>query len=84
MSYVSLEEKLKGTSQIKATVEVLHSFDLTWGDVKPDNVLIDGHSDAWVIDFGCNCTEGWVDPKLMETKAGDLQGLQKLIEFLRV
>jgi serine/threonine protein kinase len=64
------------------TVKTLHSTNIIWGDVKADNVLIDHQQNAWLIDFGGGVTAGWVDPELEGTKKGDLQGLQRLREFL--
>lgn len=64
------------------TVKTLHSNDIIWGDAKADNVLIDHQQNAWLVDFGGGVTAGWVDPELGGTKKGDLQGLQRLREFL--
>lgn len=38
--------------QIRDTIAALHQAGITWGDAKPDNVLIDVHGDAYIIDFG--------------------------------
>ena len=70
--------------QITHTLNSLHEAGIVWGDVKPDNVLIDVHKDAWIIDFGGYCTEGWVDKEIAGTVQGDLQGLAKILEFLGV
>ncbi|KAI1401138.1 hypothetical protein F4819DRAFT_459350 [Hypoxylon fuscum] len=74
----------KWGAQIKSTVECLHAAGIVWGDVKPENVLIDVNNEAWVIDFGGGYTEGWVDKELAGTVAGDLQGLAKIMNFLGV
>lgn len=52
------------------------------GDVKSDNVLIDGQDDAWVIDFGGGYTEGWVDKECSETLAGDAQELTNILRLI--
>lgn len=80
----SKAEREKWAQQIRATVKRLHDANITWGDVKPDNVLIDANGDAWVIDFGGGCAEGWVDQELEGTKEGDLQGLSSIENFLEI
>ncbi|KAF2794540.1 hypothetical protein K505DRAFT_417050 [Melanomma pulvis-pyrius CBS 109.77] len=80
----SKAEREKWAQQIRATVKKLHDANITWGDVKPDNILIDADGDAWVIDFGGGCAEGWVDRDLEGTKEGDLQGLSSLENFLGI
>ncbi|KAI1171165.1 hypothetical protein F4777DRAFT_69087 [Nemania sp. FL0916] len=80
----SLNLKQKWATQVKATVERLHASGITWGDVKPNNVLIDEKEDAWVVDFGGGYTEGWVSKELTGTVAGDLEGLGKILESLEV
>lgn len=51
--------------QITNTLTSLHAAGIIWGGAKPDNVLIDNKSDAWLIDFGGSYTEGWVEPELV-------------------
>ncbi|KAM3552958.1 hypothetical protein MY1884_006927 [Beauveria asiatica] len=53
-----------------------------WGDAKPDNVLIDGNQNAWVIDFGGGYTEGWVPKNLAGTVKGDLTALTKIVDYV--
>jgi len=64
-------------------IAALHSEGLIWGDVKPDNFLIDGQGKIWMIDFGGSYTEGWVDEELNETLEGDEQGMKRTIEAVR-
>jgi serine/threonine protein kinase len=71
-------------AQVEETVRQLHGQGIVWGDVKPDNVLIDRNDDAWVIDFGGGFNSRFVDRDMIETKQGDLQGLKRLREFLEV
>ncbi|RMD41228.1 hypothetical protein DV735_g3890, partial [Chaetothyriales sp. CBS 134920] len=68
--------------QIEQAITWLHERGIVWGDVKPENVLIDTAADAWLVDFGGSWTDGWVDEELAETVEGDLQGLLRLNEFL--
>lgn len=72
----------KWLSQITQSIEGLHMCGAIWGDAKPDNVLIDTQYDAYLIDFGGGYTRGWVDEELANTAEGDLQGLQRISEFL--
>ncbi|KAI9819450.1 MAG: hypothetical protein M1832_004013 [Thelocarpon impressellum] len=83
LATIPASTKDKWARQIEETVERLHSIDVIWGDVKPDNVLIDVHDDAWIIDFGGGRTVGIVDENISGTKEGDLQGLGKILDFLR-
>ncbi|KAH7379534.1 hypothetical protein BKA66DRAFT_138664 [Pyrenochaeta sp. MPI-SDFR-AT-0127] len=71
-------------NQITHTLKCLHGAGIVWGDVKPDNVLIDVNKDAWVIDFGGGYTENWVEKNIAGTVQGDLQGLAKIMEYLRI
>ncbi|GKZ86624.1 hypothetical protein AnigIFM56816_002035 [Aspergillus niger] len=77
---VTFAQQKKWEEQITTTVDLLHRADIIWGDVKTDNVLIDGNDDAWVIDFGGGYTEGWVAKEHMETMKGDEEGLSRIIE----
>lgn len=70
----------KWSSQIQSIVRQLHAFDIVWGDAKTANILLDKNDDLWVIDFGGGGTPGWVDKKLMGTKEGDLQALERILE----
>ena len=44
--------------------------------------MVDENENLWIIDFGGSYTEGWVDPELSETKAGDKMGLEKIVNAL--
>ena len=74
--------KNRWAQQIRDTVTALHRAGITWGDAKPDNVLVDVHGDAWIIDFGGGRTEGWVDSDKAGTVDGDLQGLERILKFI--
>jgi hypothetical protein len=71
----------KWTQQITQSLQELHAHGIVWGDVKPDNVLIDKHDDAYLIDFGGGYTNGWVDNELSNTLEGDLQGLERIVHY---
>ncbi|KJZ78254.1 hypothetical protein HIM_02292 [Hirsutella minnesotensis 3608] len=76
----SLREKW--ASQIHGAVMGLHSLGIVWSDVKPDNVLIDGGNNAVVIDLEGGTTRGWVDHDTGGSVEGDLQGLERLVDFI--
>ena len=78
--YASQREKW--LHQITNSVHELHKHEIVWGDAKPDNVLIDRRSDAYLIDFGGGYTKRWVDKELVNTAKGDLQGLQRIKEYI--
>lgn len=78
------EVRQRWFNEVRQTVEKLHQADIVWGDVKPENIMIDRNDHAIVIDFGGGYTFGWVDKDLQETIAGDLQGLRTLEQYLRL
>jgi serine/threonine protein kinase len=82
MADISTGQRRNWKMQIEKTVRRLHEKGLVWGDVKPDNIIIDRAAQAWLIDFGGSWTDGWVDEEAKETVEGDMQGLQRVVEFL--
>ena len=62
--------------------DILHENDIIWGDAKADNFMVDEDDSLWIIDFGGSYTEGWVDPELNETEAGDDMGTMKIVNAL--
>ena len=68
--------------QLIDCVKRLHDIGIVWGDAKIDNIVIDKKGNLWLVDFGGGWTDGWVDSGLAGTQAGDLQGLQRILEFL--
>ncbi|CEL06367.1 hypothetical protein ASPCAL07473 [Aspergillus calidoustus] len=79
-----LDDRQRWYDQISDAVQKVHEGGHTWGDVKPENVLIDTNRDACLADFDGGFTQGWVDAELVETKAGDLQGLGRIRSFLKL
>lgn len=72
----------KWIQQITHSLRELHAHGIVWGDAKPDNILIDKHGDAYLIDFGGGYTDGWVDKQLSNTMEGDLQGLERIVHYV--
>jgi tRNA A-37 threonylcarbamoyl transferase component Bud32 len=74
-------EREKWYEDVCRMVGVLHEAGIVWGDVKPENMIVDEEGEVWLVDFGGGWTKGWVDPDKMETEEGDLQGLAELKDF---
>ena len=68
---------------MRQAVAYLHEKGLVWGDAKGGNVLVDGQGGAILVDFGGGYTVGWVDADIHGTRAGDLQGLERIIEMIK-
>lgn len=76
------ETRDKYASQITLTLNSLHQLDIVWGDVKAENVVIDKDGNAIVIDLEGGSTRNWVDKDLAGTIDGDLQGLERLMDYI--
>ncbi|KAF1958974.1 hypothetical protein CC80DRAFT_23850 [Byssothecium circinans] len=82
MGSVTISDRKRWYDQVGGTLKWLHNISLVWGDVKAENVLVDRQGNAWVTDFGGSYTDGWVDQGLAGSKEDDLQGLERLMNFL--
>lgn len=51
-AHYSLEKKIDITGQVCKALEFIHQQGYIHGDVKPDNILVDGQGRARLIDFG--------------------------------
>ncbi|KAL1841968.1 hypothetical protein VTJ49DRAFT_6291 [Mycothermus thermophilus] len=80
----SLERRQRWAAQIEHTVRELHKHGVTWGGVRPENVLIDVDDTAWVVDLRGSGTPGWMpeDEQLLGTVEGDLEVLGRVKEVL--
>ena len=67
---------------VENMIHILHNKGFIWGDVSPNNMITDEDENVWIIDFGGGYTEGWVKQEDMETKKGDLEGLERIREYL--
>ncbi|OAQ95787.1 hypothetical protein LLEC1_04766 [Akanthomyces lecanii] len=74
--------RMRWKEQIRLSLQALHDAGIIWGDAKADNVIVDLHGDAWIIDFGGGYTEGWVDKDSSGTMAGDIEGLKNIVALL--
>ncbi|KAM6511302.1 hypothetical protein FALCPG4_016304 [Fusarium falciforme] len=64
--------KTKWIDQVEATLRRLHEVGIVWGDVKPDNAMIDVSEDAVLVDFGGGYTPEYIPHELQQTLQGDL------------
>jgi tRNA A-37 threonylcarbamoyl transferase component Bud32 len=74
--------RAKWASQIRRTVSTLHGLNIIWGDVKARKVVIDQDDNAAVIDLEGGVNNGWIDQDKLGTREGDLQGLEKLVDYI--
>lgn len=77
-----MQQREQWATQIQKTVDEFHRLGVVWGDVKSDNVLIDSENNALVIDLEGGTTGGWVDREVGGTVEGDLQGMERLRDFI--
>ncbi len=80
----SMATRLKWFRQVQATVGRLHELGVVWGDVKPDNVMINGQGDAVIVDFGGGYTPEYIEPELQQTLQGDLMGLDHMADVMGI
>lgn len=78
----SNEQRVKWMAQIEEVVKQLHAHDIIWGDVRPENLLIDTADNAWVTGFGPSESPRFVDRGMIGTVEGDMQGLAKMRDYL--
>jgi tRNA A-37 threonylcarbamoyl transferase component Bud32 len=57
-------------TEIDEILTLLQKAGIIWGDGKVANILVDGHNDPWIVNFGGSYTPGWVEKEL----AGRLKG----------
>ncbi|KAL2850063.1 hypothetical protein BJX68DRAFT_266856 [Aspergillus pseudodeflectus] len=77
-------ERKQWFDEVSAMICSFHGdeYQDAYGDVKPDNILIDDARQPWLIDFEGGRTTGWVDEELVNTIEGDLQGPERLRKWL--
>jgi tRNA A-37 threonylcarbamoyl transferase component Bud32 len=78
----SMELRQKWIDQINRSIRELHAHRIAWGDAKPNNVLVDVHNNAYLIDFGGGYTAGWIDKDQSNSMERDLQGLKRIVKYL--
>jgi len=84
MEAVSVATRLKWLRQVQTTVGRLHELGIVWGDVKPDNIMINAEEDAVVVDFGGGYTPEYIEPELQQTIQGDLVGLDHMAKVMGI
>ena len=81
---VPYADRVEWATQIREGLALLHSRGIVWGDAKADNIMLDIESRLWMTDFGGGYTQNWVDALLAESMKGDLQGLARILRFLKL
>jgi serine/threonine protein kinase len=95
---ISINEILKIANEITLAVEEVHKNEIIHGDIKPNNIMIDKHNNAILMDFGSgfdlqenqklinSSTPLIMAPELFngspKTKASDIYALGVLFYFL--
>ncbi|KAI9792407.1 MAG: hypothetical protein M1816_002291 [Peltula sp. TS41687] len=79
----SVDVALRGRwmRDIRYALNQLHKIGVVWGDVRPDNILVDLAGNAWVVDFRGRRNR-WVDADKAMTREGDLQGLARMEDWI--
>ncbi|TLD16644.1 uncharacterized protein PgNI_02354 [Pyricularia grisea] len=70
------------SGELATLVHTLHHAGLQWGDVKPDNILVDEDDNLWLIDFDGGYTPPWVSRENCGKLEGDIEGLKNIQEWL--
>lgn len=81
---ISKGRREKWATQIRETVDRLQEIGVIWGDGKASNIIIDDQDNAWLIDFGGDWTEGWVDKEVADSVEGDEEAVNSMVKFLGV
>ncbi len=68
-------------SRVADTVTMLHAIGAVWGGGGPGSVVIDNHSEPWLIDFSSGVASGWRDEDCDEVE-GDWSGVDKIARYL--
>lgn len=74
--------KQKWVDQVTDILTQLYNTRIVWDNTKLANVLIDKNIDARVIDFSRGYTRGCIEREKARTLEGDLQGLEKIVEYI--
>lgn len=76
------EQRRTWAGELGGIITQLHFASIIWGDVKPDNVIVDDDDQLWITEFGGGYTPRWVDHENKMSMAGDLQGLERIQTWL--
>ncbi len=76
--------KEKWVNQIEHGIRLIHNAGVVWGDVHPFNIILDKNDDVWLTDFGGGYHLPFVSLDRMETKDGDLEGLEMIRKHLEL
>ncbi|KAI9680739.1 MAG: hypothetical protein M1817_004179 [Caeruleum heppii] len=64
--------------QIVDTVKTLHKHGIMWGNVHPENILIDTHNDAWVLKIGNRSPPVFGDIMVRGAVQSDMMGMVEI------
>ena len=79
----TLRQKKKWKTQMLEAVRVLHKHKAIWGDVQPQNVMMQKETEhELIIDFGGGFDSTRVSKDNYGTEAGDLEGVENLRRFI--
>jgi len=83
---ITLAQKKNWLDQVKYIVSKLHMAGIPWGDVSPDNIMIDMKDCAWVVDFtvGGLTGEFLIGEGNFSRLESDLEGLKILTIYMGV
>ena len=76
------ESRTKWMEQIQGTVSILHGPGICWGNVQPTDVVIDSADNTIITDLKGGASKGWIDKDNMDTLGGDLQRMERLIDYI--
>lgn len=71
-------QKGKWGAQVQATLQILHQNGIVWGEVLPQNVMVDDNDNAYVTGFGESWSIDYVDWDKFQTFEGDWQGFRNI------
>ena len=74
----------KWARQLRDSLRIMHAEGIYWGDVKPDNLVIDEDDDIWILDMGGSCTKRWVSEHLKDSIVGDREGYARICQYLEL
>ncbi|KAH6676858.1 hypothetical protein F5X68DRAFT_224104 [Plectosphaerella plurivora] len=82
LTTISPQRKRKWTSQIRESMQALHKQGIAWGDCTTGNIIIDGQSDAWLVDFEEGFSANSTDDETADRIESDVQAFGRIVTLL--